>query len=252
MPIVKWSEGKFVRYLAGNCDSERMLEAFDEEKLVRNIEEYLLHTTKWKIPRNSEGAASIREVKPPDLKGKRGLIDIGMLSIRGEKWGMLLEAKWINDSRNPKTWADEIIKDIYRLAMMRKGMAKKAQRYMLIAGSDKHIKKLVGTWEEKKSKRSKKGKVERVGGLENIEKILHLPNSTKWRWWNKKKRETSELLNSYPELMLGTIKRFEKSLKSEPLPEKFYITLVGRANHKIGFTQNDDSTHVLLWRIVPA
>jgi hypothetical protein len=49
--VSEWRPSEFVRYLAGNCDSEALLGKFQEEHFIGNVVEYLeKRTTCWQIP----------------------------------------------------------------------------------------------------------------------------------------------------------------------------------------------------------
>lgn len=221
----EWRPGEFVRYLAGNCDSERLIERFDESALVRNAIEYLERRSKWDIP-FIDGIRQPKEIPHPDI-GSGERIDIGMKQMRGDNWGMLLEAKWLDKGRGPGAYAREVYADVYRLASLKTDLAPSTHRYMLIAGPQHYFDQFMA--------------------YEGITQLLHTPLFGSIRISRAKKIQTEELAKKHPKLIAAAQKRF----KDQPLPAVLKTMLDGRSTSAIGETRNDSPVHVRLWRVIP-
>lgn len=221
----EWRPGEFVRYLAGNCDSERLIERFDESCLVRNAIEYLERRSKWDVP-FINNIRQIKEIPHADI-GNYERIDIGMKLMRGDKWGMLLEAKWVDKGRSAGSYAREVFADVYRLASLKTDLAEGAHRYMLIAGPEAYFNQLMN--------------------YEGIKELLHSPAFGRIRFSRAKKVSTAALAEKYPKLIGAAQRRF----KEQPLPASLKTMLDGRSTSSIGETRNDSPVHVRLWRVIP-
>lgn len=221
----EWRPGEFVRYLAGNCDSERLIERFDESALVRNAIEYLERRSKWDVP-FIDGIRHLKEIPHPDISPLER-IDVGMKQMRGDKWGMLLEAKWLDKGRGPGAYAREVYADVYRLASLKTDLSPGTYRYMLIAGPQHYF--------------------EQFMAYEGVKALLHTPALGRIRFARAKKVRTEALAKKYPKLVACAQKRF----KEQPLPATLKTMLDGRSTSAIGETRNDSPVHVRLWRVIP-
>jgi hypothetical protein len=240
-----WSPGEFVRYLAGNCDSENLIETFTEDALVRNAVEYLSVRAPWETP-FIEGKRSMREVAHPDLPGKK--LDIGMKSTKGEtNWAMILEAKWISkEGRNStKQYVQEIIDDIFRLSVLQENMEEGAHRFLLIGGIEEHFNKVL-VYE---------GLLQQLLKMpgENIaariwRKTIDLSTAGKIHRSHCMEVDVTKLGKEFSGFLVTTA----KSLGTEDrLPCKIKTRMEGRSTSKIGDTKNANPIHVRLWEIIP-
>lgn len=240
---LQWSPGRFVRYIAGNCDSEMMLEDFKEAGLVRNACEYLERCSPWIIP-EVDGRRSLIEVPHPDIGG-RGRLDIAMKTQRKDQWGLLLEAKWIV-GRPVNDFMKEIYADIFRLASLTEDCGNGCKRYMLIAGP------------RSTSKKSKKEHVlTKLLGHSDFKALCPNPsNKILGRILGtraSKKARTNITTNRLPKSMLKHLK--EKRFANKELPTGFTVTLIARwapTNDWVESVVSDDPVCVWLWEVTPA
>lgn len=219
---IDWSPGEFVRYMAGNCDSECLLGKFDEDSLVNNAMEYLEKRTDWRKT-ELDGVRTMEQIPHPDLSGKR--VDIGMQAGRGDDWMLFIEAKWVSKSRGLAVFFKEIVEDVFRLAMLKTGLADTAHRLLLVGGPEKYMLDLLNYENEA------------------IRKLLHRPSVL--HSWHFKEVDITTLPAAYNEALKDARKGIGK-----PLPRSIKTRLEGRATSKIGETKNDNPVHIRLWEII--
>jgi len=103
------------------CNRSRLL---DESAVVRFAAEYL--QAQW----NGE----IRVAEPhPDLAGK--FVDLVGTKPKAEKFGLVLEGKWLKDDGGDREWLKEIAVDLFRLQHLKTKMAQGSERILLVAGT---------------------------------------------------------------------------------------------------------------------
>lgn len=163
--VFPFSWQSFTRYVRDNCDSEQETDGaqVDERWLYRNMMEYL------NVKGRRDHVYLLDEFAPDEFHTGRGApmrVDLARRN-RSEPNGnvsVLLEAKlMVVDNRS---WAQEIMTDILRVASVKKSTNQKTQRYVLVVGQER-------CWAKVKTQ---------LDGL--LPKMCHM-----YRTWNPIKRE---------------------------------------------------------------